>query len=152
LWAEEVAQYPGSRLDLTGVKAGFFALIFIEWDWHYFERRSLPMRPLLLNLAIALMAAPGAIAAEDVGDPQAGFEYAKQVCSVCHGISAEKSPLPKATRFREVADRPGMTGTALAVWMRTSHPTMPNIIVEKQDMLNVIVYILSLKGRDQDQR
>jgi mono/diheme cytochrome c family protein len=110
------------------------------------------MRPLLFSLAIVLTAAPGAIAAEDVGDPQAGFEYAKQVCSVCHGISAEKSPLPKATRFREVADRPGMTGTALAVWMRTSHPTMPNIIVEKQDMLNVIAYILSLKGRDQDQR
>ena len=110
------------------------------------------MRPLLFSLAIVLTAAPGAIAAEDVGDPQAGFDYAKQVCSVCHGISAEKSPLPKATRFREVADRPGITGTALAVWMRTSHPTMPNIIVEKQDMLNVIAYILSLKGRDQDQR
>ena len=29
--------------------------------------------------------------------------------------------------------------------------TMPNIVVEKQDMLNVIAYILSLKGRDQDQ-
>ena len=115
------------------------------------------MRPLLLSLviaslAIAVTAAPGAIAAEDVGDPQAGFEYAQQVCSVCHGISAERSPLPKATRFREVADRPGVTGTALRVWMETSHPTMPNIIVEKQDMLNVIAYILSLKGRDQDQR
>ncbi|MBK5198418.1 MAG: cytochrome C, partial [Methyloceanibacter sp.] len=101
--------------------------------------------------AIALTAASGAVAAEDVGDPQAGFDYAKQVCSVCHGISAERSPLPKATRFREVADRPGVTGTALRVWMETSHPTMPNIIVEKQDMLNVIAYILSLKGRDQDQ-
>jgi mono/diheme cytochrome c family protein len=109
------------------------------------------MRPLLLSLAIALTAASGAVAAEDVGDPQAGFDYAKQVCSVCHGISAERSPLPKATRFREVADRPGVTGTALRVWMETSHPTMPNIIVEKQDMLNVIAYILSLKGRDQDQ-
>ena len=43
-----------------------------------------------------------------------------------------------------------MTGTALAVWMQTSHPTMPNIIVEKNDMLNVIAYILSLKGRDRD--
>jgi mono/diheme cytochrome c family protein len=104
-----------------------------------------------LSLAIALTAASGAVAAEDVGDPQAGFDYAKQVCSVCHGISAERSPLPKATRFREVADRPGVTGTALRVWMETSHPTMPNIIVEKQDMLNVIAYILSLKGRDQDQ-
>jgi mono/diheme cytochrome c family protein len=109
------------------------------------------MRPLLLSLAIALTAVSGAVAAEDVGDPQAGFDYAKQVCSVCHGISAERSPLPKATRFREVADRPGVTGTALRVWMETSHPTMPNIIVEKQDMLNVIAYILSLKGRDQDQ-
>ena len=58
--------------------------------------------------------------------------------------------MPKATRFREVADRPGMTRTALAVWMQTSHPTMPNIIVEKNDMLNVIAYILSLKDRDRD--
>ena len=35
--------------------------------------------------------------------------------------------------------------------METSHPTMPNVIVEKNDMLNVIAYILSLKGRDKDQ-
>jgi hypothetical protein len=58
---------------------------------------------------------------------------------------------PKAPRFREVADTPGITGTALRVWIETSHPTMPNIIVEKDDMLNVIAYILSLKGRDKDQ-
>ena len=89
--------------------------------------------------------------AELVGDPQAGYTFAKGVCSTCHGISAEDSPLPQATRFREVADRPGITGTALAMWLQTSHPTMPNIVVEKQDMLNVIAYILDLKGRDPDQ-
>ena len=109
------------------------------------------MRPLLVGFLLALASGAVALAAEDVDDPQAGFEYAKEYCSPCHGISAEKSPLPKATRFREVADRPGVTGTALRVWMETSHPTMPNIVVEKQDMLNVIAYILSLKGRDQDQ-
>lgn len=109
------------------------------------------MRQLLLSLATAAAAASAAMAAEDVGDPQAGFEYAKAVCSKCHGISAENSPLAKAPRFREVADTPGITGTALRVWMETSHPTMPNIIVERQDMLNVIAYILSLKGRDADQ-
>jgi len=38
-----------------------------------------------------------------------------------------------------------MTETALTVWLRTSHPTMPNIIVEPADMDNVIAYILSLK-------
>jgi len=110
------------------------------------------MRQLLLSFAIAMAAVSGAVAAEDVGDPQAGFEYAKRVCSVYHGISAEVSPLPKAPRFREVADTPGVTGTALRVWMETSHPTMPNIIVEKQDRLNVIAYILSLKGRDVEQK
>jgi len=106
------------------------------------------MRSLVVGAVIAALGVPGAAAAEHPGDPQAGYEYAKKVCSGCHGISAEPSPVPKATRFREVADRPGMTGTALRVWMETMHPTMPNIIVSKQDMLNVIAYILDLKGRD----
>ena len=110
------------------------------------------MRRLVFSLVIAVSGTESAFAAEDVGDPQAGFEYARTVCSGCHGISAETSPVPKATRFREVADRPGMTGTALRVWIETYHPTMPNIVVDKQDMLNVIAYILSLKGRDADQR
>lgn len=105
----------------------------------------------MIFLALIALGAASALAAEDVGDPQAGFEYARSVCSGCHGISAENSPMPKATRFREVADRPGMTGTALRVWIETYHPTMPNIVVDKQDMLNVIAYILSLKGRDADQ-
>ena len=54
--------------------------------------------------------------------------------------------MPKATRFREVADRPGITGTALRVWMETSHPTMPNIILEQDDLRNVVAYIRSLKS------
>ena len=41
-----------------------------------------------------------------------------------------------------------MTATALQVWMQTSHPTMPNIIVAPSDMRSVIAYILSLKGRE----
>jgi mono/diheme cytochrome c family protein len=142
-------------LDLTFIKAGNLELASY-WRWMArpatWKRRSSPMRFLLLSLAIAVSAVASAFAAEEVGDPQAGFEYAKNVCSACHGISAERSPMKKATRFREVADRPGVTGTALRVWMETSHPTMPNIIIEKQDMLNVIAYILSLKGRDADPR
>ncbi|MGZ5849410.1 MAG: c-type cytochrome [Methyloceanibacter sp.] len=100
-------------------------------------------------IASLLSTVGGAALAQQVGDPQAGFTYAKDVCSKCHGISEEKSPLPKATRFRELADRPGITGTALRVWMETSHPSMPNIVVAHQDMLNVIAYILDLKGREQ---
>ncbi len=44
-----------------------------------------------------------------------------------------------------------LSRTALAVWFRTSHPllpkTMPNLVIEDDDMDNVIAYILSLRGR-----
>ena len=56
--------------------------------------------------------------------------------------------MPQAPRFRHVADTTGMTATALQVWMQTSHPTMPNIIVAPSDMRNVIAYIPSLKARE----
>ena len=84
------------------------------------------MKQLALSLVVLVASISGALA-QDPGDPQAGFNIAQGICSKCHGISAEPSPLPQALRFREVADQKGMTGTALTVWMQTSHPTMPNI-------------------------
>ena len=95
-----------------------------------------------LGVGIVLAAASGVASAEELGDPQAGFEYA--LPRHLRG----KSPLPQAPRFRNVADQPGITATALQVWMQTSHPTMPNIIVAPNDMRNVIAYIISLKGRE----
>jgi hypothetical protein len=44
-----------------------------------------------------------------------------------------------------VANTTGMTATALAVWLTTSHPTMPNMVLDPQDRDNVIAYIISLK-------
>jgi mono/diheme cytochrome c family protein len=80
------------------------------------------------------------------GDPGAGAAYAQQVCAKCHAIDRTgSSPELTAPPFKDVANTPGMTETALTVWLRTSHPTMPNIIVEPADMDNVIAYILSLK-------
>ena len=105
------------------------------------------MKHLALGLVI-LVASISSALAQDPGDPQAGFNMAQHVCSKCHGISAEPSPLPQAPRFREVADQKGMTGTALTVWMQTSHPTMPNIVLTKQETLDVVAYILSLKDRE----
>jgi len=112
--------------------------------------RSLAMKHLFaaLGAGVVFAAASGVATAEEPADPQAGFEYAQTYCATCHAISEEKSPLPQAPRFRNVADQPGITATALQVWMQTSHPTMPNIVVAPNDMRNVIAYILSLKGRE----
>lgn len=104
----------------------------------------------VLIISIILLAPLAGLTAEEIkvvkmGDPQAGLEYAKEVCANCHSITNETSAEPEATAFREIADVPGMSGKALLVWMQTQHPTMPNIPLEGQDLMDVIAYILNLK-------
>jgi mono/diheme cytochrome c family protein len=97
-------------------------------------------------LAAATIIAGSGAAAQDA-DIEAGGAYAEQVCSACHAVLAKEtySPLPEATSFQQVADTPGMTELALTVFLQSSHPTMPNIILEQDDMRNVVAYIRSLK-------
>jgi mono/diheme cytochrome c family protein len=85
--------------------------------------------------------------AQQTGDAGAGAAYAERVCAKCHAIDlTSDSPEPTATPFRDVANTPGMTAIALTVWLTTSHPTMPNIVLDKQDLDNVIAYILTFKN------
>jgi mono/diheme cytochrome c family protein len=105
---------------------------------------------LLLGWAFfATLVAAGARAQEDVGDAGAGLVSASRACASCHAVRREQSmsPVLQGPRFEDVADTPGMTATALFVWMRTSHPTMPNLILEPDDLRNVVAYILSLQDR-----
>jgi len=39
-----------------------------------------------------------------------------------------------------------MTALALLVWLRTSHPSMPNIILMPETADDIIAYILSLRS------
>lgn len=98
-------------------------------------------------IILAALLVPLEANAEDVGDVRAGFTFAKQNCAECHAVKEGegKSPNPKAPPFTIVAGMPSMTGRALAVWLQSSHPTMPNFILPEKDRDNVIAYILSLK-------
>jgi hypothetical protein len=57
----------------------------------------------------------------------------------------EFSPNLDAPRFAIVANVPGTTARALVVWLQTSHPTMPNLMIEPDDRDNVVAYIMSLR-------
>ena len=105
------------------------------------------MRSVLVLLVTILIGGTGSVAADQFGDPVAGRLYAKETCTPCHSISAEDpvSPVIEATDFVTVANTPGMTRTALTVFLGTPHPTMPNLVLEPQDKDDVIAYILSLK-------
>ena len=97
--------------------------------------------------AVGLALAGGAQAQE--GDVAAGGVYAKQICAACHAVLPHEqiSPVIQAPTFQSVANTPGMTELALSVWLQSSHPTMPNIVLEPNDMRNVIAYIRSLKSK-----
>src|SRR3990172_8181128 len=107
----------------------------------------LGMKTVTVLAAALLLALESEVLAEG-GDVGAGVVYAGEVCAACHAVLANEqhSPLPQAPTFQSVADTPGMTELALSVWLQSSHPTMPNIILEQDDMRNVIAYIRSLKS------
>jgi mono/diheme cytochrome c family protein len=96
---------------------------------------------------LSALVAPTA-SGQDIGDPQKGFEYARDVCSPCHAVAPEQpdSPVAEAPRFADVANVSGMTATALIAWLQTSHPTMPNIVMTDEQMRDVVQYVLSLKS------
>ena len=77
---------------------------------------------------------------------RAGRQLADTQCAQCHGVDRKaQSTNPAAPAFEDIANVPGMTATALTVALRTSHQSMPNIIVQGRDAENIIAYILSLK-------
>ncbi len=85
--------------------------------------------------------------AATLGNPKSGRLYAQAQCASCHSIvpSGNTSPVGAATPFQAIADTSGMTRTALFVFFRSPHPTMPNLIIRGDDVDNIIAYILSLK-------
>jgi mono/diheme cytochrome c family protein len=99
-------------------------------------------------VAVVLMPCTAATAlAEEAGNQSKGLEYARSVCGECHAVegSDEFSPNPDAPSFVSVANTPGMSERALIVWLQSSHPTMPNIMVPVEDRDNVVAYIMSLR-------
>jgi mono/diheme cytochrome c family protein len=102
---------------------------------------------ILLAAVVGSLAICSAAVAQDVGDPRAGWAFAREVCASCHAIERGelRSPAAGAPSFTRIARVPGMTATALTVALRTSHRTMPNLMLDPADHGNVVAYILSLQ-------
>ena len=107
------------------------------------------MKIVVVCVALATCVAATAMSAgarADSADVGAGRKLAKAQCVQCHGVDeGKKSDNPAAPTFENIANVPGMTATALTVALRTSHRSMPNIIIQPGDADNIIAYILSLK-------
>ena len=99
----------------------------------------------------AALAATAFSAQAQNGDIAAGRSFAGAACSACHVVDTEHQRLPRrifiGPGFRSIANRPGMTATALRAFLTTSHPKMPDPILTPDQMPDVIAYILSLRSK-----
>ena len=79
-----------------------------------------------------------------------GRIYADKACASCHAVAPGQTllPNPKATAFQSVANTPDMTTMALNVWLHTSHPTLPNLIIDPGRLDDLAAYLSTLKKLD----
>lgn len=108
------------------------------------------MRALALLTTAVLGLGLSHAGAQDIGDPMAGHDFARSLCATCHAVEDDDAPSPyrEAPPFRAVARVPGMTATALSVFLRTPHANMPDLILSTEERRNVIAYILTLDGNN----
>ena len=75
-------------------------------------------------------------------------QIALTVCGDCHQVEpAPRTPSPHADapRFADVAQMPSTTETSLKVFLRSTHPTMPNFQFNQEELESIVAYILGMK-------
>jgi cytochrome c len=75
-----------------------------------------------------------------------GHRLAAQWCKSCHAIDAASGGAAAvAPDFAAVASQPSTTALSLKVFLQTSHRTMPDLVIARDQADDLINYILSLK-------
>jgi cytochrome c2 len=100
-------------------------------------------------VAVALTAITFNANAQD-GNVVSGRTFAREACNSCHVVeptNASPRIVVIGPNFQDIANTKGMTATALRVFLTTSHPKMPNLILTQEQIADVIAYILSLRER-----
>jgi mono/diheme cytochrome c family protein len=76
----------------------------------------------------------------------AGHRLADAWCKDCHAIDAAASGATRGPPdFIDIANRASTTALSLKVFLQTSHPSMPNLILKPAETDDLVDYILSLK-------
>ena len=99
-------------------------------------------------IGTAALVITGPVLSQELGSAKQGQALAETVCSECHAVKpgAVRSPFEHAPTFESIAKMPGMTPTAIRVWLRSAHREMPNIMLQPDEVDNVIAYLQTLKA------
>jgi mono/diheme cytochrome c family protein len=91
-------------------------------------------------IAAGLAFVPSLAHAQQAGNVSKGQRIVEGSCQACHRSGASRAP-----SFAAIGRMPSTTALSLGVYMRTSHPTMPNLVLSPAELDDVIAYVLSLK-------
>jgi len=106
---------------------------------------TIALRPLARLLAVLVLPAPAAAAAEDMGDPARGVMLARTWCTGCHVVEPGGRGSDAAPSFMTIANDPKRGPAALRAWLTRPHPPMPNMNLSRAEIDDVVAYLRSLK-------
>jgi mono/diheme cytochrome c family protein len=107
------------------------------------------MKWIGFGLAAAILVLSGTAAAQDP-DVRAGRMTAETNCVECHVVRGGRDVASTGgpPSFERIANAPGMSPLALQATLQTSHRTMPNVMLEPDELRGIVRYILTLRRRD----
>jgi len=77
-----------------------------------------------------------------------GHSFALANCRPCHVVESGRNAqirFANAPAFHTIAVNPHSTDLSLNIWLRNPHPTMPTLVLTRQEARDVIAYIMSLR-------
>src|SRR5260221_1604820 len=75
-----------------------------------------------------------------------GHRLAEAWCKECHAIGATTArSATTAPAFIDIVNQPSTTALSLKVFLRSNHPSMPNLVMAPDQSDDLVNYILSLK-------
>lgn len=103
---------------------------------------------LVLALLLLLRMHGAAAQGQDlVGDVAAGRRLVAAWCSECHALASGAAAGKNGPDLTAIANLPSTTALSLRVFLQSSHPSMPNLIIGRAETDDLIAYILSLKRK-----
>jgi cytochrome c len=107
------------------------------------------MRVFMVVLAFVLAPGLSCAAQTPSEDPVKGHMLAQRWCSSCHAVEpmTQEKSTDVAPSFSSVANTPSTSSMSLHAFLQTSHGQMPDFKLSRDQIDDVVAYILSLRKR-----
>ena len=98
---------------------------------------------IALSVLVVTAALTGGAIAADV---RKGETLAKRWCATCHVVATDQTRgTAQAPPFSAIANKRGFNETALAYFLLTPHPRMPDMNLSRSEAADIAAYIKSQK-------